>query len=131
MKSLIGRIMIEAQKQRVRRVHHPRPGHTFVEDHPRIGGHAFAVFSLPGLQVVGVRYLLLPEVLASHCAEPQERLRIGLLQLAQHDYSPDRRSEEHTSELQSRFDLVCRLLLVRKKPRASRGGCQADAWSPP
>src|SRR5699024_12180722 len=26
-----------------------------------------------------------------------------------------RRSEEHTSELQSRFDLVCRLLLVRKK----------------
>src|SRR5699024_7580934 len=25
-----------------------------------------------------------------HCAEPQERLRIGLLQMAQHDYSPDR-----------------------------------------
>src|SRR5699024_12647916 len=25
------------------------------------------------------------------------------------------RSEEHTSELQSRFDLVCRLLLVNKK----------------
>src|SRR5699024_12781795 len=25
------------------------------------------------------------------------------------------RSEEHTSELQSRFDLVCRLLLVKKK----------------
>src|SRR5207249_10628680 len=32
--------------------------------------------------------------------------------------SPDRRemrSEEHTSELQSRFDLVCRLLLEKKK----------------
>src|SRR5699024_8099409 len=27
------------------------------------------------------------------------------------------RSEEHTSELQSRFDLVCRLLLVKKKRR--------------
>src|SRR5699024_12608696 len=26
-----------------------------------------------------------------------------------------RRSEEHTSELQSRFDLVCRLLLDKKK----------------
>src|SRR5699024_11631644 len=26
-----------------------------------------------------------------------------------------RRSEEHTSELQSRFDLVCRLLLAKKK----------------
>src|SRR5438067_10575656 len=29
--------------------------------------------------------------------------------------SPSRRSEEHTSELQSRFDLVCRLLLEKKK----------------
>src|SRR5438067_9671976 len=28
----------------------------------------------------------------------------------------DRRSEEHTSELQSRFDLVCRLLLEKKNP---------------
>src|SRR5699024_11985931 len=27
------------------------------------------------------------------------------------------RSEEHTSELQSRFDLVCRLLLEKKKPK--------------
>src|SRR5690625_2156691 len=29
--------------------------------------------------------------------------------------SKDRRSEEHTSELQSRGHLVCRLLLVKKK----------------
>src|SRR5699024_11507561 len=29
--------------------------------------------------------------------------------------STDYRSEEHTSELQSRFDLVCRLLLEKKK----------------
>src|SRR5437868_9945784 len=28
-----------------------------------------------------------------------------------------KRSEEHTSELQSRFDLVCRLLLEKKKSR--------------
>src|SRR5699024_12706543 len=28
-----------------------------------------------------------------------------------------KRSEEHTSELQSRFDLVCRLLLEKKKNR--------------
>src|SRR5206468_11941195 len=28
---------------------------------------------------------------------------------------PDERSEEHTSELQSRSDLVCRLLLEKKK----------------
>src|SRR5699024_12455502 len=30
-------------------------------------------------------------------------------------YTTHRRSEEHTSELQSRFDLVCRLLLEKKK----------------
>src|SRR5438067_2862075 len=30
------------------------------------------------------------------------------------------RSEEHTSELQSRFDLVCRLLLEKKKRLAER-----------
>src|SRR5699024_11616352 len=29
--------------------------------------------------------------------------------------TPIKRSEEHTSELQSRFDLVCRLLLEKKK----------------
>src|SRR2546421_9427693 len=31
--------------------------------------------------------------------------------------SPRRRSEEHTSELQSRSDLVCRLLLEKKKKK--------------
>src|SRR5699024_11718987 len=30
------------------------------------------------------------------------------------------RSEEHTSELQSRFDLVCRLLLEKKKTKLCR-----------
>src|SRR2546421_8929051 len=30
------------------------------------------------------------------------------------------RSEEHTSELQSRSDLVCRLLLEKKKKRATK-----------
>src|SRR2546421_1242444 len=33
-------------------------------------------------------------------------------------YSNFYRSEEHTSELQSRSDLVCRLLLEKKKQRA-------------
>src|SRR5207249_9249329 len=32
---------------------------------------------------------------------------------------PGARSEEHTSELQSRFDLVCRLLLEKKKKQNS------------
>src|SRR5438132_2600758 len=32
------------------------------------------------------------------------------------------RSEEHTSELQSHSDLVCRLLLEKKKPHRTRAG---------
>src|SRR5436309_11673525 len=39
------------------------------------------------------------------------------------------RSEEHTSELQSRENLVCRLLLEKKKPRCSRSTWRsASAW---
>src|SRR5437868_15043838 len=68
--------------------------------------------------------------LSLHDALPiSETLRFFLL--ATHyrrpiDYSEERldevrrgldRSEEHTSELQSRFDLVCRLLLEKKKSR--------------
>src|SRR2546422_8303918 len=34
---------------------------------------------------------------------------------------PPKRSEEHTSELQSRLHLVCRLLLEKKKRRAHDG----------
>src|SRR2546421_1833125 len=45
---------------------------------------------------------------------------------------PKVRSEEHTSELQSRSDLVCRLLLEKKKPyRAARTRTPASARSTP
>src|SRR2546421_3293411 len=37
------------------------------------------------------------------------------LRLRQRGVHPPQRSEEHTSELQSRSDLVCRLLLEKKK----------------
>src|SRR5438067_5946016 len=36
------------------------------------------------------------------------------------------RSEEHTSELQSRFDLVCRLLLEKKKIEAAGVGARRE-----
>src|SRR5438067_13928589 len=36
------------------------------------------------------------------------------------DANQEARSEEHTSELQSRFDLVCRLLLEKKKKKKKR-----------
>src|SRR5699024_11860192 len=46
---------------------------------------------------------------------PTSALRISAMVLERSmPPSPDTRSEEHTSELQSRFDLVCRLLLEKK-----------------
>src|SRR3989442_5148461 len=39
------------------------------------------------------------------------------------------RSEEHTSELQSRPHLVCRLLLVKKKP--TPGNHRSSSWTFP
>src|SRR5699024_12064463 len=41
----------------------------------------------------------------------------GLVMFVAPAIGPTLRSEEHTSELQSRFDLVCRLLLEKKKNR--------------
>src|SRR6266513_5746458 len=49
----------------------------------------------------------LPICLIHHTRRPGPRTR--------EHHLADRRSEEHTSELQSRFDLVCRLLLEKKK----------------
>src|SRR5690606_39876645 len=40
---------------------------------------------------------------------------------------PDRRSEEHTSELQSRENLVCRLLLEKKKRADCKDEDRVDA----
>src|SRR5438067_6786215 len=37
------------------------------------------------------------------------------------------RSEEHTSELQSRFDLVCRLLLEKKKKKKNKKNIQNNS----
>src|SRR5688572_31764283 len=42
-----------------------------------------------------------------------------VLVLDQHRLRGEERSEEHTSELQSQSNLVCRLLLEKKKKRAS------------
>src|SRR2546422_10863045 len=43
----------------------------------------------------------------------------GVYQLIVHLAWDDERSEEHTSELQSRLHLVCRLLLEKKNQRAA------------
>src|SRR2546421_6062282 len=46
-------------------------------------------------------------------AQPDSPIVIGIL--GTDPFGPLIRSEEHTSELQSRSDLVCRLLLEKKK----------------
>src|SRR5207249_10070760 len=52
------------------------------------------------------------------CCRPRFHCHVCRIR-AGHGCAPGRRSrersEEHTSELQSRFDLVCRLLLEKKK----------------
>src|SRR5207249_11819617 len=48
--------------------------------------------------------------------KPDESLLVGChVEVTRKNQPADFRSEEHTSELQSRFDLVCRLLLEKKK----------------
>src|SRR5690348_17999158 len=77
---------------------------------------ALPIFVLAGLQRLGRREgdaeplvdlgddaVVRHERLGAHVADSQELDR-------------DRRSEEHTSELQSPVHLVCRLLLEKKKP---------------
>src|SRR6266496_6303745 len=72
----------------------------------------------------GIRYLYVTGV--QTCALPiwlqhSEHLRVGehgrnrIKTAGKRDADERHRSEEHTSELQSRRDLVCRLLLEKKK----------------
>src|SRR5690625_5460201 len=49
------------------------------------------------------------------CATPPIRNQFGCILAPQIASTISRRSEEHTSELQSRGHLVCRLLLEKKK----------------
>src|SRR2546427_1729833 len=58
--------------------------------------------------------------LCPQCKEPADIPREALLE-AGYDEA-DIRSEEHTSELQSQSNLVCRLLLEKKKSNYKDGG---------
>src|SRR2546427_3884539 len=52
------------------------------------------------------------------CARAGHRRRPGkVCCLGEHTFPGRRRSEEHTSELQSQSNLVCRLLLEKKKQK--------------
>src|SRR3712207_8149331 len=65
----------------------------------------------------GPRHLAKPLRSLAHTAQRLVRLERGLDRAASDlDRPLQQRSEEHTSELQSRQYLVCRLLLEKKKP---------------
>src|SRR5260370_31868958 len=51
-------------------------------------------------------------------------LRAGNMKFS-HDRGSDTRSEEHTSELQSHLNLVCRLLLEKKKKQKTHLGASS------
>src|SRR2546427_950392 len=57
---------------------------------------------------------------------PDQPRRDGAALEDQHEARPPR-SEEHTSELQSQSNLVCRLLLEKKKTRSIPGQRSADS----
>src|SRR5688572_32623965 len=48
---------------------------------------------------------------------PQAEAQAARAEIARRLLAADRRSEEHTSELQSQSNLVCRLLLEKKKKK--------------
>src|SRR2546422_3319214 len=67
-------------------------------------------------------YTTLFRSLATQCADFPDHATAELVAMTLQDLKDARalwhgRSEEHTSELQSRLHLVCRLLLEKKKPR--------------
>src|SRR5699024_12240293 len=68
-------------------------------------------------------YHLPPEAFMGSYNPCYEIWSIGVVLVAMCTKRYPFRSEEHTSELQSRFDLVCRLLLEKKKKRRNGPTC--------
>src|SRR5690606_41668167 len=84
------------------------------------GEHTLAQFAGPGHEIQALGFLVL--VLAVHRARHVDGSSWSCLGCASSSVlmgagmPSATRSEEHTSELQSRENLVCRLLLEKKKP---------------
>src|SRR5699024_11317999 len=77
--------------------------------------------ALPILATTEVAYLD-GEYIINPSSEQREKAKMfcTIASTAEKVVMIETRSEEHTSELQSRFDLVCRLLLEKKKRRTHR-----------
>src|SRR5437868_12430614 len=72
-----------------------------------------SIIEMPG-RFVNTDNALAQRILCGNGKVARARTPLGLFSIAS-DHRRFVRSEEHTSELQSRFDLVCRLLLEKKK----------------
>src|SRR5690242_21498344 len=80
---------------------------------------AVDVDAAQALQVVFVTLHEVDRVVAAPF-RPALRDRLAGLEVERHAKAVGRRSEEHTSELQSHVNLVCRLLLEKKKKKHRR-----------
>src|SRR5207249_10791963 len=69
---------------------------------------------VPAAGTRGRKYLIGAYVAPRSTTFPHVGLSLGISQDCGNRRRKRARSEEHTSELQSRFDLVCRLLLEKK-----------------
>src|SRR5699024_11636184 len=67
---------------------------------------------LKGIWKVGFLFIIIPKPIRDFVYNQFAKRRYKWFGQKEH------RSEEHTSELQSRFDLVCRLLLEKKKQKS-------------
>src|SRR2546428_11023442 len=63
---------------------------------------------------------VLPVLLSNCLADLADHDVLPVLAVVGRHDTPDPRSEEHTSELQSRSDLVCRLLLEKKRKKLAK-----------
>src|SRR2546422_1336541 len=84
------------------------------------GASALVVTSLAFAKAHGVKPLARVTAYASAGGEPRD-LFFAPIAAVKNLMAKAKRSEEHTSELQSRLHLVCRLLLEKKKAAAGRG----------
>src|SRR2546426_750709 len=87
---------------------------------PRVAGHSEGVKSARTVvrtaDTLGVGYLTLYAFSSENWSRPSEEVAT-LMSLLERSIHQELRSEEHTSELQSPCNLVCRLLLEKKKKK--------------
>src|SRR5947208_11366081 len=85
------------------------------------------LFRSRAIEILGRRSARGVQELGGGCRPPQSTRRPPRRQRADHvarALAPGRRSEEHTSELQSPDHLVCRLLLEKKKKKNRKDNTQ-------